>query len=148
MTNIISGGGNKPAVNTRRPRSFYNLIDDFFTDDFPFKRSLAFDTFKVDIKEDDKDYVIEADIPGVDKENIKIDYDGDILTIAVEKEEKKDETKKNYVHRERSYSSMSRHIQLKNADLEGIKARLKDGVLVIEVPKKEKDNKGKRIEIE
>lgn len=43
---------------------------------------------------------------------------------------------------------MSRHIQLKNADLEGIKARLKDGVLVIEVPKKEKDNKGKRIEIE
>ncbi|KOA18643.1 hypothetical protein CLHOM_29270 [Clostridium homopropionicum DSM 5847] len=51
-------------------KDFYNMLDDFFTDNWPSRRSLERDTFKVDVQEKDNEYLIEAELPGVKKEEV------------------------------------------------------------------------------
>ncbi len=128
---------------------FYNMLDDFFSDTWWPVRTLARDTFKLDIQENEREYCIEAELPGVTKEEINLQLKDDgRLTIAVEREENIQEDKKNYVHRERRYSSMQRTIYLRDAKTEGVKAKLQDGVLKIIVPKQETHNDTFHIEID
>ncbi|MFY9324737.1 MAG: Hsp20/alpha crystallin family protein [Syntrophomonadaceae bacterium] len=128
---------------------FYNMLDDFFSDTWWPVRSLARDTFKLDIQENEREYCVEAELPGVTKEQINLQLKDDgRLTIAVEREENIQEDKKNYVHRERRYSSMQRSIYLRDAKTEGVKAKLQDGVLKITVPKQETHNDTFHIEID
>lgn len=127
---------------------FYNMIDDFFTEGWPFRRSLAGDTFKVDVLDKEKEYIVEAELPGVHRDEINLSFDEGRLSISITKEEDNQEESKNYIHRERRYSSMSRKIFLADADSEGIKAKLEDGVLTLTIPKKEKPDNSINIEIE
>lgn len=46
---------------------FHNMLDDFFTNSWPLRRSLAGDTFKIDIQDNEKEYVVEAELPGIQK---------------------------------------------------------------------------------
>lgn len=117
---------------------FYNVLDDFFSSDWPLKRNLAYDTFKVDVQDSGNEYIIEAEMPGLSKEDIKLGLDDGKLTISVTKNESTEEKDKNYIHRERRSVSMSRTIHLADADTSGIKAKLSDGLLKIAVPKAEK----------
>lgn len=128
---------------------FYGMLDDFFSDDIVPRRSLIRDTFKLDVEEKDKEYVIEAELPGVKKEEVSLEINEGHLRISIKREETIDEEKRNFVHKERRYSSMTRSIYLKDAKSEDIKAKLDNGVLYITVPKKESD-KGmtNKIEIE
>ena len=128
-------------------RDFYNMVDDFFNDSWPSKRSLR-DSFKIDVQENDEEYLIEAELPGVDKDEVSIDIDEGRMTISVKREENKDEENKNYLHKERRFSSMSRSLYLDDAKSEGIKAKLENGVLNIKVPKEGKPNNSVQIEIE
>jgi HSP20 family protein len=127
---------------------FYNMLDDFFAEPFALRRSFAADTFKIDVVENEKDYVVEADLPAVKKEEININMTDGRLTIAIAREENKDESTKNYIHKERRYSSMARSIYLADAAGENIKAKLNDGTLSITVPKAEKTEGKNKIEIE
>lgn len=124
---------------------------------FPSKRSLwdfgksnfddAFDqffrnangSFNTDIKELDDKYVLEADLPGLAKENIKLDYRDNILSIEAKSETGKDETDEegNYIRRERSTRSYNRQFFLRDIDEDHITAVFKDGVLKVDLPKKE-----------
>ncbi len=123
---------------------FYNMLDDFFTSDWPFRRSLESDTFKLDVVDNGNEYLIEAELPGVDKKDINIEMADGRLEISVTKDESKEEKDKNYIHKERYYSSMSRSIYLADAKSDGLKAKLENGVLKITVPKEEiKENKVK-----
>ncbi len=90
--------------------SIHDMLDDFFSNNYPTTRSLARDTFKLDIEDREKDFLIEAELPGVDKENVSISMEADCLTIAVNVNEEREEEDKerNYVHKERRFSSMSR----------------------------------------
>jgi HSP20 family protein len=126
---------------------FASLFDDFFSDDFFPIRSLQRDTFKLDVKEEGNDYIIEADMPGIKKEEIQLNYQDGYLSIAVEREEKKDDEQKNYVHRERRFTSMSRSINLGDLDMDQIEANLKDGILIIKAPKSALIENKKKIEI-
>ncbi|HAJ94391.1 MAG TPA: heat-shock protein Hsp20 [Synergistaceae bacterium] len=117
---------------------FYNVLDDFFSSDWPVRRTLAYDTFKVDVQDSGNEYLIEAEMPGLRKEDIKLGLDDGRLTISVTKNENTEEKDKNYIHRERRSVSMSRTIHLADADASGIKAKLSDGLLKITVPKAEK----------
>lgn len=128
--------------------NFYNMLDDFFAEGVPFKRSLAADTFKVDLSEDDKNYFIEAELPGVEKDTINVAMDEGKLQITVTRDENSEKTEKNYIHRERRYSSMQRGIYLAETDSENIKAKLDNGVLSITVPKKGKQDSKTTIAIE
>jgi HSP20 family protein len=130
--------------------TLHNMLDDFFSAEYPAMRSLSSDTFKMDIQERPNDYVIEAELPGVNKDNIKLSMDNDCLTIAVEVSEEniKKNEKKNYVHKERRYSSMSRSVYLDNVNKNDISAKLDNGILSITVPKQEKEDNVKTINID
>lgn len=128
--------------------NFYNMLDDFFNDGFYLRRSLASDTFKIDVAQNEKEYLIEADLPGVKKEEVNLDMDDGRLTISIQREESKDDSTKNYIHKERRYSSMSRSVYLADTIGDNIKAKLENGTLSIVVPKNEKKENKHKIEIE
>ena len=91
---------------------------------------------RVDISETDKEFVIKAEIPEVDKKDVKITVDKGVLCIQGErKEEKKEKNKK--IHRiERFFGSFSRSFTLPdNVDEKKIKASFKDGILNLQLPK-------------
>ncbi len=127
---------------------FYNMLDDFFTDSWSPRRSLARDTFKINVQQNEEVYLIEAELPGINKDEIDIDLNEGRLIISVKREENINEEKKNYIHRESRFSSMSRSVYLADADTKGIKAKLDNGVLNITVPRQEKIVKAEKIEIE
>lgn len=103
--------------------------------------------FSMDIQELDDKYVIEADMPGVKKDNIDITLQDHLLTIQVKKEEEKETKEKNYISRERFFSTASRSVTLPHAANEDdVEASLKDGVLKVNV-KKQNNGKRKRISV-
>ena len=108
-----------------------NLFDDFF-DDF----NLAPVVGKMDVIDDDDKYVIEIELPGFTKEDIKISLNDNKLTVTAETEEIKEERK--YVHRERFFNKTSRIIWVNNDVTEkDILPKLENGVLTLEIKKPE-----------
>ena len=69
-----------------------NMLEDFFSDEGLFSRNFLRDSFKVDVCDAEKEYVVQAEIPGVNKEDIEVEMEKGRLTIAVKKEENKDIT--------------------------------------------------------
>ena len=139
---------NKQVVRPTKERdNFRDFIDDFFSDDFFPMRSLRFDTFKIDVREQDRTFVIEADLPGIKKEDVAIDYHDGLMTISIQHEISKDEESKTYIHRERKQCSMKRTLELGDIDDTLVEAELKDGVLTIKAPKIDAVQKRRQIEI-
>jgi HSP20 family protein len=124
------------------------MLDDFFTEGWPFRRSLLADTFKIDVQDNKTEYIVEAELPGASKDDISISLNEGRLNISFNKTENIEEKDKNYLHRERRSTSMSRNIVLADAAADGIKAKLDNGVLSITVPKKVKADNSVIIDIE
>ncbi len=131
-------------------RNNFDLFDDFFGDDIFTKRSS--NLMKTDIREKKDKYVIEMDLPGYEKENINISLGNEYLVITgkVVREDNSDEDDR-YVHQERFYGECSRKFYVGDEITDqDISAEFKNGILKIEIPKKEeqiKDNIPKQIEI-
>ncbi|AMV60879.1 heat shock protein Hsp20 [Pediococcus damnosus] len=132
-------------------------FDDFapfdFYDNFGknfFKSMTQGSSMKTDIRENEKDYEVSAELPGLKKENISLNYDNDTLTIEGKhnvNKEKKDE-KGNLIRQERSFSNTSRQFYLPDIDRDKISASYDGGVLKITLPKSEsKLESGKQIPI-
>ncbi len=119
------------------------MFEDVFNDKVsPFFSSMVAPSFKVDISEDDNTIFIEADMPGVKKEDIKVSMDGDLLSISAERTQSEEEKKKGYHRIERSWGSLSRSFTLgENVDAEKIEAKYDNGVLKVMVPKVEPTKK-------
>lgn len=111
-----------------------NRWPDLLSDDF-FKTSL--NTFKTDISETDKEYVIEADLPGFARDDIEVSYRHGDLTISAKREEVSEENNGNYLRKERRTGQVMRTFVFENVDTDNIKAEYKDGVLKVNLPKKE-----------
>ena len=126
---------------------FYNMLDDFFSDGLMPGRNLLRDTFKIDIVEKDNEYLVEAELPGIKKDEIDLNIDKDNLSISINRTEEQNKDGKNFIHRERRATSMSRSIRLANAKLDAITAKLDDGVLTITIPKDEKASTSRKIDI-
>lgn len=92
---------------------------------------------KVDVEDKENEYVLTTDLPGMAKEDIKLTYDKDILTISARHEETKDEQddQKNYIYKERSSSSFCRSFPVSGIRKDGIQASFADGVLTVTLPK-------------
>jgi HSP20 family protein len=91
----------------------------------------------LDIRETPTEYKIVAEVPGVDKENIKIELQNGVLTLCGEKKQEKKEEKENYFRSERIYGKFSRSIRVPTEVTEkDIKACFKNGVLEVCFPKK------------
>lgn len=119
-----------------RGLSINDMFNDFFNDDMLSEFNSS-GSFKTDIKENPEGYVVHAELPGVNKEDINIDYNNNYLTISAIKNNEFEEKKDNYIRRERSYGSVSRGFYINNVDKNSIKAKFDNGVLSIELPKKD-----------
>lgn len=139
---------NKEISTNTGFEDFYNVLDDFFSNDWPFRRTLTHDTFKVDVEDNGNEYLIEAEVPGIDKKGINVELNDGKLMISITRDENSESKKKNFIHRERLYSSMSRSIYLEDAKPDGIKAKLENGLLKVVVPKEEKPNNSITIDVE
>ena len=96
----------------------------------------------VNITEQKNDYLVSLAVPGMKKEDFKIDIDGNMLTISSEKEETKEEKDKKFTRKEYNYSSFSRSFTLPDeVNKEKIDAKYEDGVLKISLPRREEVKK-------
>jgi HSP20 family protein len=94
--------------------------------------------FRVDLKEVDDSYLIEADLPGIKKEDITLQYANNYLTIVARRHDSQDTTQDNYLRRERHYGEFQRSFYIGNVQEDKADAEFKDGVLTITLPKKDK----------
>ena len=118
--------------------SAYNPFRDFEEMSRSFWDNNNVSAFRTDITEKDGKYVLEADLPGLKKEDSSVDIDKDCLTITAEhKSEEKEENADSYIRRERYYGSYTRSFNVKGIDTEAITAAYNDGVLTLTMPKKE-----------
>ena len=124
------------------PRKYY--LDDFFDD---FVNSKGKDIMKCDIYEVDGIYNIEIDVPGFDKKDINIECKDGYLTVNVKKEQSEESDTKNYIRKERFYGEYTRSFYLGDLDTDRIEAKFNNGTLHITVPKEEKQDNKKIIEI-
>ena len=115
-----------------------------------FRRELAFPTTPaVDLVESEKAYEITAELPGMDEKNIEVKVADGTLTIKGEKQEEKEEKKKDYYLRERSFGSFERSFGIpEGVDADKIEASFKKGVLTLTLPKKPEAQKpAKKIDV-
>lgn len=99
----------------------------------------------MDVAERDKEYVITAELPGMDEKNIELSVANEVLTIKGEKQEEKEEKKKDYYLSERRYGSFERSFQIPaGVDAAKIDASFQKGVLTVTLPKTEAAQKQQR----
>jgi HSP20 family protein len=130
------------TLNERMQRYF----DDFPSFGFDFNNSFS---PRIDISDDEKNVIVEAELPGVKKDDLKITLKDNILTIKGEKKLEKEKKGKNYYRSERSYGSFQRSFTLPvDVDSSKIDAKYNDGTLILKMEKlRPEPTKIKEIEI-
>lgn len=122
-------------------RTLPGFMDDFFgLDRYPARyHSYGFKSLPaVNISEGDNEFTIEVAAPGLEKKDFKIDLENEVLTIASVREDNKEDVQDNYTRREFSYYNFSRSFNLPDSvDAENISAVHKNGILSVNIPKKE-----------
>ena len=120
----------------RRNSNGLDIFDDVFAD--PFFSEKENRIMRTDLKEKEGKYYLEIDIPGFDKEDIKIELQDGYLTISAEKDNEKEEKHAKYLKRERFSGMCSRSYYVgDNVKEEDIKANFKNGILTVEFPKEQ-----------
>jgi HSP20 family protein len=128
--------------------TFTNVIEDFFNRTWHSDQQLRCSTFKVDVRENGREYLIDAEVPGIARENIKLNVNEQTLCIAVKKQEESAANDGRYVHRERRSTAMSRSIRLIDAKWDQIHAKLENGILHIAVTKTRREETQREITID
>lgn len=101
----------------------------------------------VDVHEEDDAYVVEADIPGLKKEDIHLEVIENTLTIKGERKSERETKKDGFRRVERSYGSFQRSVEVPGGfDAENVSAKFEDGVLKVRMPKRE-ETKPRRIAV-
>ena len=129
------------------PTAFNSLFDSMLNQATMTEEKGAFFTPRTDISEQENGYEIEVSLPGLKKEEIKLDMKHDLLTISGERKVKHEEKGKQFHKIESHYGSFSRSFQLPdNANKEEIADSFADGILHISIPKRQ-DANPKTIEV-
>ena len=128
-------------VTTNKPlNSVASIFDSLFSNEsFNIPRaSVGNTTPAVNIRENEDEFFLDFAMPGINKDDVTIELDNDLLTVSSELNEVKDEVKGNYTRREFHYASFKRSFILpETVDTTKVKADYKNGVLSISIPKKE-----------
>lgn len=133
--------GMTPARRLSRLQPFYDdflrPFSDLMTDDFwPFGTKSTMPA--VNIEEEKDAFVMSMAVPGMKKDDFKIDIDGNVLSVVSEKESRSEEKERKFTRREYSYSAFSRSFTLpEEVDKGRIDATYADGILKVRLPKKE-----------
>jgi HSP20 family protein len=124
-----------PMITRRsyKPFLWSGLFDDDF---FPLVSNRNTSMPPVNIREDEKKFTLDLAVPGIDKKDLKIEINEDVITISSEHKEEKEETRDDFKRREFSYSSFCRSFYLpENVNKDKIEANYKYGILTVELPK-------------
>ena len=122
----------------KRNQSTFDALDDAFNSFFkPMFFEEKYNVMKTDIRENEKSYLMDVEIPGFEKKDISLSIEKGYLTISADKKECSDK-KETYLRRERN-CRVSRTYYVGEVNRELIKAKYENGVLQIEIPKKEKE---------
>lgn len=142
----------KHEVGERKNREF-GFFDPFFDGFFRFpsfkEEFKELDkVMKTDVKEEENGYALEIEMPGFDKEDVKLELNNGYLSIEAKHNSNNDEkdAKGNYIRRERYYGSCARSFYVGDVKEDDIEASLEKGILHVHIPK-EKQPEKKRIEI-
>ena len=133
----------RPYTSSTRNRDLFDVFDDFFSSSRDYNGNM-----KVDVQNFDKEYIVEADLPGISKEDIEIHFENERLNISVNRNTENTSENEHYIHRERCCESLSRTIYLKDVDPKKFKATLENGVLKVVAQKQEDKINKYMIEIE
>ncbi len=115
-----------------------SLFDDFISNAFIDEQTEANKMMPMDVSEKDNMYIIRANMPGIKKENIKISVHDNELIIDGKQEEVKTDKNETVYRYERYKGNYKRVVSLPEiCDIDNVKAKLEDGVLTLEIPKKE-----------
>lgn len=141
MESLVKRSGFSPLANT--------IFDDFLSKDLMDWTDKNFSAMgsslpSVNLKETDKKIEVELAAPGLKKDDFKVEIDNHMLTISSEKKEEKEENRKkdNYYRKEFNYQSFCRSFSLPDyADENSVKANYKDGILHVDITKKENPQK-------
>ena len=141
MTLVKFRPANELANFDKRLQKFFEDFDAPFSGDWGWK-NMGFNsnvfTPRVDVTEDNENLYVTAEIPGVEKNDVKVSVVGDVLTISGEKKTEQRDEKKNYYRIERTQGSFSRSFTLPaEIMVDKISADFKNGVLNITLPKTE-----------
>lgn len=144
---------NNHGVNAYNPfREMEEFERSFFGDPFTgFFASSDLAEFKTDLIDEGDSYLLEADLPGFDKKDIRLDIRDDVLTVKAERHSKSEEKDSHHkvIRKERSYGCYSRQFDVSGIKTDKIKAKYDNGVLKLTLPKKEEgSSKGRTLEIE
>lgn len=120
------------------PKRNYYLNDYFDLFNNPYTKEREY--MKTDIYEKDNKYILEIDIPGIKKENIKIKYELGYLTISIEKNVLSSNPN-TYIRRERFYGQLKRNFYIGIKNEIDIKAYYKEGILTVSFPKEDLSKK-------
>jgi HSP20 family protein len=130
-------------------KKFNNYFDDLersFFGGFPAVNASSM--FRTDIIDRGDNNLLQAELPGFDREEISIDISGEYLTISAQHKEESKEEEKNFVRRERRFGSFVRSFDITGINTEQITAEFKNGVLALTLPKQaEPEVSSKKIEI-
>jgi len=140
---------NNDVCNYRDPfEEMDRMFEDFWGDGTSLQTSTG---MKTDVQDLGDHYQLDAELPGFNKEDINVDLKDDVLTISASHNDSKDEKDDNgkYLRRERRTSSYQRSFSVNGLKPEDIEAKYENGVLTINLPKKElkKEEEAKKIEI-
>lgn len=120
--------------NNMAPRRAPSLFDDhFFRSFFDMNDWMGSMGFRVDIHDNEKDYTIEAELPGVKEDQINLTVENDTLTISADMQSEHKDEKAYYS--ERRVGHVSRSFSLENIDQDKISADYKNGILYVTLPK-------------
>ncbi len=123
------------------PFDFDRLFDETLGSQWSEKNSLSFRP-NVDVKEDDKEYRLLFDLPGIDEKDISVELEDRQLIVAGKRQFEKSEEKDHYSYRERSFGEFRRAFNLPEiVEAEQILANYKNGVLEVTIPKSKKAEK-------
>ena len=119
-----------------RARNLSNLFDAMERSFFSDLASSGAAEIRTDIRDTGDSYLLEAELPGFKKEEIRLDLNGDTLTISAKHENTTEEKGDNgYLRRERRYGAFARSFDVSGIKTEGITASYENGVLTLELPK-------------
>ena len=138
------------AMDVRRPMPRTRSMEEFF-EDFPPRRwmetfepigwkwPIGIDyerAFRLDVIDRDKELVVRAELPGVQKDDVKVEVTGDRLMIEAERKFEEEEEKEDFYRHELGYGSLMRTVALpEEVDADNVHAELKEGILFITLPK-------------
>ena len=118
--------------------SFDDLVKGFFLRPMRYEQAQEPVRLRIDVKEDDKSYTVNAELPGVKKEEIQVSIDGNQVAIGAEVRRQKEEKQgEKVLHTERRYGKVHRAFALpQDVDQERAEAKYENGVLELTLPKK------------